>query len=151
MGAALSIAFPIPLLTWLLPEQKSTAYAMPTDATKHIVEAAWGVLNYFGQQAAAGTTTVSQAQFAAREALRRARYDGSNYVWINDLHPTMVMHPANPALEGQDISNYRDPNGLAIFVEATRIATDRGEGVLRYMWPKPGQSKPAPKISYVKL
>lgn len=151
MGAALGIAFPIPLLLWLLPAQRASSYAMNADATKHVVETAWGVLNYYAQQASSGHMTVPEAQAVAREALRRARYDGNNYVWINDLHPKMVLHPANPKLEGQDVSQYRDPNGLAIFVEAVRIARDRGEGSIRYMWPKPGQSKPAPKISYVKL
>jgi methyl-accepting chemotaxis protein len=63
----------------------------------------------------------------------------------------MIMHPANPALERQDLSNYRDPNGLALFVEAARIAQKDGEGMIRYMWAKPGQKEPRPKISYVKL
>ena len=151
LGAALTIAFPIPLLTWLLPEQKTYSYAMHADATKHVVEAAWGVLNHYGHLAQSGAMTVSEAQRAARETLRQSRYDGTNYVWINDLHPTMIMHPANPALEGQDLSDYRDPTGFALFVAATRIAQNRGEGVLRYKWPKPGQKEPAPKISYVKL
>jgi methyl-accepting chemotaxis protein len=151
MGAALSIAFPIPLLVWLLPAQRTNSYALQADSTKHMVEAAWGVLNYYGQQAAKGAMTTVQAQAAAKETIRDARYDGTNYVWINDLHPTMVMHPANAGMEGQDLTNYRDPNGLAIFVEAVRIATSSGEGVIRYMWPKPGQSGNSPKISYVKL
>ena len=151
MGVALSIAFPIPLLVWLLPAQRSNIYSMQAEATKHIVEAAWGVLNYYGQQAAKGVITVPQAQLAARETLRKARYDGTNYVWINDLRPVIVMHPTNPALEVRDVSDYRDPNGLALFVESAHIAADRGEGAMRYMWPKPGQAKPSPKISYVKL
>lgn len=151
MGAALSLAFPIPLLFWLLPAQRAHSYQLQAEATQHVVEAAWGILNYYGQQAAKGAMTVAEAQAAAKEAIRNARYGGGNYVWINDLHPTMILHPANPGLEGQDVSDYRDPNGFAIFVEAARIARDRGEGVLHYMWPKPGQSQPAPKISYVKL
>jgi methyl-accepting chemotaxis protein len=151
MGAALSIAFPVPLLLWLLPEQRSHSYRLQAEATQHVVEAAWGILNYYGQQAAQGVMTPAQAQAAAKDALRSARYGGGNYVWINDLQPRMILHPANPALEGHDVSDYRDPNGLAIFVAAARIARDRGEGALRYMWPKPGQTQPAPKISYVKF
>lgn len=151
MGAALSIAFPIPLLLWLLPEQRSHSYQLQAEATQHVVEAAWGILNYYGQQAAKGALTTAQAQAAAKDAIRNARYAGGNYIWINDLQPRMILHPANPALEGQDLSDYRDPNGFAIFVEAARIARDRGEGIVRYMWPKPGQSQPVPKISYVKL
>lgn len=151
LGSVLSLGFPIVLLTLLLPEHSSNVYAMQADATKHLVEAAWGILNFYGQHAAKGTMTAEQAQSAAKEAIRNIRYDGTNYIWINDLRPAMIMHPANPALDGKDLSDYRDPNGLAIFVEAVRIARDRGEGTIRYMWPKPGQTKPAPKISYVKL
>jgi methyl-accepting chemotaxis protein len=151
MGAVLSLALPIPLLIWLLPAQRASSYRMQEDATKHVVEAAWGVLNYYGQRAAKGAISLSEAMDAAKEALRNARYDGINYVWVNDLHPTMIMHPANPALEGKDVSDYRDPNGLAIFEEAVRVSRERGEGAIRYMWPKPGQTAPAPKISYVKL
>ncbi|HTW63331.1 MAG TPA: cache domain-containing protein [Bryobacteraceae bacterium] len=151
MGAALSITLPVLLLIWVLPEQRSTTYAMQADATKHVVETAWGVLDYYGRQAASGATTVAQAQSAARETLRRARYDNGNYVWINDLQPKMILHPANPALEGQDLSDYRDPNGFAIFVAAVRTVRELGEGAIRYMWPKPGQAEPQPKISYVKL
>jgi methyl-accepting chemotaxis protein len=151
MGAVLSIALPIPLLVWLLPEQRAHSYQLPEETTRHIVEAASGILNYYGQQAAQGAMTAAQAQAAAKNAIRGARYGGANYIWINDLHPTMILHPANPALEGQDLSNYRDPNGFAIFVQAARVAEQRGEGTIRYMWPKPGQTRPAPKISYVKL
>ncbi|HEX5227734.1 MAG TPA: cache domain-containing protein [Bryobacteraceae bacterium] len=151
LGLALSVALPVVLLTWLLPEQKSNAYAMQEDATKHLVEAAWGILNYYGHEASRGAMTDAQAQAAAKDAIRSVRYQGNNYIWINDLRPVMIMHPTNAALEGKDLSDYRDPKGLAIFVEAVRIARERGEGVIRYMWPKPGQSQPAPKISYVKL
>ena len=151
LGLALSVGFPALLLTVLLPRQSSSAYAMQADATQHLVETAWSILNFYGQQAAKGSLTVQQAQSAAKEAIRAVRYQGENYVWINDDRPVMIMHPTNPALEGKDMSDYRDPNGVAIFAEAARIARAQGEGVLRYMWPKPGQSKPAPKISYVKL
>jgi methyl-accepting chemotaxis protein len=151
MGAALSIALPIPLLIWLLPEQRAHSYQLQADATQHVVETAWGILNYYGQLAAKGAMSTAQAQAAAKDAIRNARYGGGNYIWINDLQPRMIMHPANPALEGQDVSDYRDPNGFAIFIEAARIARERGEGSIHYMWAKPGQTQPAPKISYVKL
>lgn len=151
MGAILTVAIPIPLLTWISHIQRSSMYALREAATKHIVEAAWGIAGYYGQQAAAGTMTAPQAQSAAREALRRLRYDGGNYVWINDLEPRMIMHPTNSALEGQNVADFRDPKGVAIFAEAARIAQNQGEGALYYSWPKPGLTQPAAKISYVKL
>ena len=150
-GAVVAIGFPVPLLFWLLPAQRSNGYDMKREATRHVIEAAWGVVNHYGKQVAEGTLTVSQAQAAAIDAIRSARYGEGNYVWINDLRPYMVMHPAKPELNGKDLSNNRDPNGLALFIEAVRICKERGEGEVRYMWPKPGQTQPVPKISYVKL
>ena len=37
--------------------------------------------------------------------------ENKDYFWINDLHPTMVMHPYKPKLDGQDLSDFKDPNG----------------------------------------
>jgi len=151
MGLTLSMAFPIVLLTWLLPTQRASSYDMREKAIRHIVEAASGILQHYGQLAASGAMPVPEAQASAKEALRRVRFDNGNYVWINDPRPFMVMHPTKPELEGKDLADNRDPNGVAIFVEMARVSKERGEGLVRYMWPKPGQPEPSPKISYVKL
>ena len=150
-GTVVAIGFPVPLLLWLLPEQRATGYEMKAESTRYVVEAAWGVLDHYVKQVGANAMTLAQAQSAAKETLRHARYQGGNYVWINDLHPTMLMHPAKPEMEGQDLSSFRDPNGVALFVEAVRVAKAQGEGQIRYMWPKPGGKEPLPKVSYVKL
>ena len=39
------------------------------------------------------------------------RYGSSDYYWINDMHPNMVMHPIKPEMNGNDLSAYKDPNG----------------------------------------
>ena len=150
-GTVVAIVFPVLLFTWLLPEQRATGYRMKADATRVVVEAACGVLDHYVKQAGVGAMTLAQAQSAARETLRQARFEGGNYVWINDSQPAMLMHPAKPEMEGQDLSSFRDPNGVALFLEAVRVARTAGEGEIRYMWPKPGNKDPLPKISYVKL
>jgi methyl-accepting chemotaxis protein len=79
-----------------------------------------------------------------------APYDGTNYFWINDMHPTMVMHPIKPELKGKDLSDFKDPSGRTIFVEMTTAArTPTGDFVL-YQWPKPGSDQPVQKLSFVK-
>ncbi len=88
---------------------------------------------------------------AIMEIVKGARYDGDNYVWINDLHPTMVMHPAKPALDGKDLSTFKDPKGNFLFNDMVKIAKDKGAGMTSYWWAKPGEDEPKPKISYVRL
>ncbi|MGC8778111.1 MAG: methyl-accepting chemotaxis protein, partial [Candidatus Caldatribacteriaceae bacterium] len=83
--------------------------------------------------------------------LRHLRYEGDNYVWINDLSPRMVMHPFKKELEGQDLSDYKDPKGKRLFVEMVQVCQEKGQGYVNYVWPKPGSDHPVPKVSYVKL
>ncbi len=87
----------------------------------------------------------------ALSLIKSMRYNKNDYLWINDTQPAMVMHPTKPELDGQDLSNYQDPNGKKLFIEFVKVCQEKNEGFVDYMWPKPGASKPVPKLSYVKL
>lgn len=63
----------------------------------------------------------------------------------------MVMHPIKPALDGKDLSGFKDPNGKKLFVEMVKVCQAGGEGMVDYYWPKPGKEEPVAKVSYVKL
>jgi methyl-accepting chemotaxis protein len=63
----------------------------------------------------------------------------------------MIMHPMSPALDGKDLSGYKDPDGKQIFNEFVRIAKQQGSGFFSYRWPMPGASAPVDKISYVQI
>ena len=101
--------------------------------------------------AQAGKISDAEAQKRALELISRIRYDGNNYFWVNDLHPKMLMHPIAKDLDGKDLTNNKDPNGLALFVEFVKVAKAHGAGFVEYMWPKPGLTQPVEKISYVAL
>ena len=119
--------------------------------TQHIVESTLGTLEYFNDLEKNGQLTTAQAQEHAQKALSQLRYGRNDYVWINDLTPTMIMHPMSPALDGKDLSGYKDPDGKQIFNEFVRIAKQQGSGFFSYRWPMPGASAPVDKISYVQI
>ena len=118
--------------------------------TRHLVEVAHGVIADYGDQAASGKLTTEEAQAGALRALSKLRYSGTEYFWVNDMRPYVVMHPIKKELDGTNVSEYRDPNGKALFVAFVEKVRREGEGFVDYMWPKPGHSEPVPKISYVK-
>jgi methyl-accepting chemotaxis protein len=93
----------------------------------------------------------AEKQAEASAIISTLRYGGDNYLWINDMRPYMVMHPIKPAMNGTDISTFADPNGKKLFVEMVKVCADKGQGFVDYMWPKPGEEKPVPKLSYVRL
>ncbi len=112
------------------------------------------VVDAAASQALAALKTFGRAE--AEDVIRRQtagiRFDGDNYVWINDLRPAMVMHPARPELNGADLSDNKDPKGKRLFVEMVEaVRKGGGEGLVDYYWAKPGEKEPKLKISYVRL
>ncbi len=120
------------------------------DKTRNLVETAYGVLEHFAALENAGSLTRTEAQTAAKDALRDLRYDDNEYFWINDFLPTMVMHPIKPELDGQDLSRIKDKRGKRLFVKMTEVVEKDGAGFVNYFWPKPGMEEPVEKISYVR-
>lgn len=118
--------------------------------TRSVVETAYGVIERYHTLSQQGGMTPETAKRQAAEALRAMRYSGSEYFWINDMRPAMVMHPHKPELEGKDLSGVEDPTGKRLFVDMVSTVEEHGEGFVNYLWPKPGQEEPVEKISYVK-
>ena len=135
----------------MLKQIHEDLYHAKAQKTQHVVQTASGILTYYHGLETAGTLTREAAQKQALTAVRGLRYDQNDYFWINDLTPVMIMHPANPKLDGQNLSAIRDPDGFALFNEMVALAKAKGAGAIDYRWPKPGASEPVAKTSYVKL
>ena len=74
---------------------------------------------------------------------------GETYIFVIDMNGITLMHPANPELETKSILDLKDVNGKAFVREFIETAK-KGSGWVDYMWPKPGEKKPAKKLSYIK-
>ncbi len=119
------------------------------EKTQQQTETALSLIAHFHAMEAAGVITTEAAQGAAKAAVRDLRYDETEYFWINDMTPAVVMHPIKPELDGQDVSQTEDPNGKRLFVEFVDVVQADGAGFVDYLWPKPDEEEPQPKISYV--
>ncbi|WP_320170000.1 methyl-accepting chemotaxis protein [Maridesulfovibrio sp.] len=85
------------------------------------------------------------------ELVRAIRYDGGNYLWLQALDASIIMHPLTPDLEGKNLSGVKDSSGKYLFREMVDICRKRGEGTVDYWWKRPDTGKDTRKISYVKL
>jgi len=72
------------------------------------------------------------------------------YIWIHDQNGFMRMHPIKYKLNGKNLINLTDSNGKQFFAVMNEVCSEKGSGWVDYMWPKPGEKKPSPKISFVK-
>ena len=104
-----------------------------------------------GQQArvAAGEIPLEAAQAEAAGIVEAMRYRGEEYFFIIDDTARFVMHPFRPDLNGTDGSEMEDPNGVRLFAEMVDVTRTEGSGIVRYSWPRAGESQPAPKMTFV--
>lgn len=73
-----------------------------------------------------------------------------SYVFLMNLDGKMIAHPFQPELTKKDhVLLYTDPTDKALFVHFVNLARNVGHGWVEYMWPKPGQSTPSKKLTYI--
>ncbi len=72
------------------------------------------------------------------------------YIFVVDMNGIQLLNPALPKLEGKNVINVKDANGKAQVREMIEIAKTKGSGWVEYMWPKPGESEPSKKMTYIK-
>lgn len=154
---SLLLGLTVVILSIRIPRVNSQLYNDKKENTKSLVETVYNLLDDMQNKVDRNEISLAEAQSNIKSQIRILRYNGNNYFWINDMDLRMIMHPnysqeKNPEwFEKGGLENYMDPNGKKIFVEVVKTCQANGEGFVDYMWPKPGETIPSPKISFVKL
>jgi methyl-accepting chemotaxis protein len=141
------------VLAWIYIEIESKIYEERRSGLNDVVDVAYSLMTEYAHRAENGEMPLEEAQKMALLRIKDLRYRDKEYFWINDSGPKMIMHPYKPELDGKDLANFADPNGKRLFVAFVDVCKAKGGGWVEYMWPKPGanETKPVPKLSYVKL
>jgi len=73
------------------------------------------------------------------------------YLFGNDMKGTQILNAGFPEREGSDQSKFKDATGKLVWPEFVKVAkSSKGSGWVTYEFPKPGQTKPSKKWSYLK-
>lgn len=133
-----------------LSDNRDQLMAARQDTVQLQVESSFSLIQHFHKLEQQGMAR-ADAQKLAKDAIRELRYGDNDYFWINDSVPVVVVHGVKPSLEGKDVSNVQDPNGLYLFKEIVKAARGKKDGdFVSYFWPKAGSDTPIAKLSYVK-
>ncbi|MGE4424593.1 MAG: methyl-accepting chemotaxis protein [Pseudodesulfovibrio sp.] len=119
------------------------------DDLKRVVDAVYGQVKAY-YDANAGRLDRASFIEGLRHIVEPARFDGDNYVWVQNLDNVILAHPSD-VLRGKDMSGLKDKKGFPIIAGMSDVAKKDGQGVVAYWWPKPGENEPKLKISYVRL
>jgi methyl-accepting chemotaxis protein len=130
---------------------KDKIFDEKTATTNNLIDIVYALIAEYDHRIQKGEFNLEEGQKRAMTRIQHLRYGQDDYFWINDLKGRMIMHPTNPDLNGKEMLERQDPSGKYFFKEFIQVCKKDGEGMVAYLWPKPGETKPVPKVSYVKL
>jgi methyl-accepting chemotaxis protein len=113
----------------------------------HVSQLALNVVKTQAALADKGLISKEEAQQRAIQTIKDLRYGDTGYFTILDNQAQVIMHPINAALigKGKDIS---DANGAYFFRDMVAVTKDNNAGFTSYIFPRPGETTPKPKIAY---
>jgi methyl-accepting chemotaxis protein len=111
------------------------------------VEAAISVVKSIAAEAESGRASKEEAQARAKAAMRAIRFGNNDYFFVYDYDGVNLAHGVNPKLEGQNLMDQKDANGVRYLYEVVQTAK-QGGGYVNFLFPRPGQAEPSPKLAY---
>lgn len=117
---------------------------------RNLVEVAAGVIDQQHKLVGAGKLSEEEAKKSARDILRGLRFEKDDYYFGFDTKGVYFLHGANPGMEGQEKLDLKDTNGKPLIRDLISAA-QAGGGFVDYWFPRAGQQKAEPKLSYTAL
>jgi methyl-accepting chemotaxis protein len=147
---AIALLAIVAALTWMAAEAITGARQ---DELKTVTQVAYKVIEQQYQEFKSGKISEAEAQERAKAAVRAMRYNVDDYFFISSDSVVTLVNGARPDREGMDGTKSVDPNGKYFSVEMHKVASEKGEGFVDYVFAKPGAplDHPSPKLSYVKF
>jgi methyl-accepting chemotaxis protein len=123
------------------------------DKMRAVVDVGKGLAQDLARQVTAKELTQEQAEARFRAEIHAMRFDdGDGYIAVHTVGPNgedlMFANGGSPQLEGK-VSQTRDASGRLIIDLINAALTGHDSGVISYLFPKPGQTAPQEKLSYV--
>ena len=117
---------------------------------RNLVDVVHSLAETYEGEVQRGALTREQAIAEFRKRNAALRFQGSEYFFMQSLDGTMLAHGANPKLDGRNMMEVNDPNGVPITREILRASQKPGGGTLQYHWPRPGSDRPVEKLTYAR-
>jgi methyl-accepting chemotaxis protein len=101
------------------------------------------------QQVAAGAMSKEQAIERLRNILHVTRFgDNKDYSYAYSMEGVTISNVGNTAIEGKNLIGATSPDGRKVIAELIDAVKTKHKGVMTYLWPRPGQTAPVPKLVY---
>ena len=90
----------------------------------------------------------TNAQEAAKDILRNLSFGEDGYFFVYDYKGINVAHPKKPQLEGRNLWDIQDSNGVYLIRSLVDGAKTEGGDYTEYVWDKPSKGREEGKIGF---
>lgn len=132
--ALVTIAVAVPALA-----QQAPPHSAQARQTQALVERAAALVDEKGKAAF--------VEFRKRDS---EWFHGSTYLFAYDMKANVLLNPAFPQREGTNVKGGKDAKGKLLHQAIIETAEGKGSGWVDYWFPKPGETQPSQKWTYVK-
>lgn len=136
------------ILVVALKDKRDGLEEMKIIELKHLIEAVHVQTKGYFAKSKAGEITEAEAKSRARQAISQIRYDGDNYIWVNNEQGTFLVHPHVKGENARELEDIKGDRFAATFTDNT-IA--KGEALTPYWWKRSNDGPPMRKLAYTKL
>jgi methyl-accepting chemotaxis protein len=135
------------MMTVSLVQQRSLRLEERKTQLHHAGDMALSVAKNYAAQAKSGALTDAEARKQALAQIETLRYGANGYLTVLGA-TSVLMHPFKKELIGTDPAAFKDPDGTRVYADAMAQVRDQGSGFTEYLWAKPGEQKPLPKLAF---
>ncbi|WP_293266498.1 cache domain-containing protein [Neptunomonas sp.] len=123
---------------------RNTMVASKQESLKNYMEVTQTVINPILKV----EKNIDVAKEKVKRVLRAISYGrGDGYIFAYDYSGVNIVLPPKPELEGKNLINLADINGVRL-IEDLITAARNGGGYVSYLWDKPSKRREVPKLSY---
>lgn len=122
------------------------------DKLRGVVQSTIAIAQWLDKRITANQLTREQALALLRDDIHAIRFDaGSGYIFVVARDNTILANGISPEREGTKMpaSTIDMTTGRPIMESMQEILAHSNEGVVFYGFPRPGQTVPVPKVSYI--
>ncbi len=132
----LMMVFVLVYIFAILPTIRDDIYNEKMIHTREMVDIGLSVLERYHELEMEGSLNEEVARDLAGQMIRSLRYGERDldYFWINDFNYHVIIHPFRPDLEGDNVYDFKDPEGFYLFREFVELCREEGSGHTSYLW-----------------
>lgn len=135
---------------FVMPQIRTNLMEEKKKYLKDAVELAYTIYDGYNKLVESGEMSLEDAQKFSRDAIKKMRFDSSNYYFVFN-EKQMLIQPVAAKREGKALSFFKDDNDKLYLQEAADLTKNSDDGYIEYYRAKPNTDIPIPKLSYVRI